>query len=151
MFSKVPGGGPPAFVTKMSSCPSSAVACSTNSRPELGVDRSASRVMTSPPIAVAASLSLAASRPQIATRTPSAARALAAPSPRPAEPAATAAVRPLMPRSIFKSLLIPGGKISPNPRVVLNEVSLGAKSLLARILFDACLTFLTPRLQSRQH
>ena len=103
VVAKFPAGGPPPFATKMSMCPSIAVASRTNCAPPSPVDTSATMPTQPLPIVFAASATRAASRLQITTRTPSLASACAVAKPKPAEPAATAAVRALIPRSIAQN------------------------------------------------
>ena len=68
--------------------------------PPLTVETSATMPTHAWPIFAAASAARLASRPHNTTRTPSLASACAVAKPRPAEPPATAAVRPVSPRSI---------------------------------------------------
>src|SRR5262245_28723447 len=84
----------------MSSPPSASVAWATKLAEPAASDTSTSRATTSPPSCAAARSRRPRSRPQMATRAPSAASALAAARPSPADAAATAARRPDMPRSM---------------------------------------------------
>ena len=97
---KLPGGGPPALATRMSTAPSASAASVTNPVAPAVVETSAMMPTHPLPISAAASARRCGSRPQIATCTPSAARAFADASPNPDVPAATAARRPLIPRSM---------------------------------------------------
>ena len=99
VVANVPGGGPPALGTRMSTCPSASAAASTKPVAPSVVDTSATigTARSTPP---AAASMRSRSRPQMATRAPSAASARAAASPRPDDAPATAAVRPAMPRSM---------------------------------------------------
>ena len=95
---EVPGGGPPALVTRMSRPPSASVAAATNAAPPCGVADVVRRTRCSRDrSSAAASRTRPSSRPQITTRAPSAASARADPRPSPADPAATAARLPCSP------------------------------------------------------
>ena len=100
---KFPAGGPPPFAIKMSMCPRIAVASRTNFAPPSPVETSTTMPTHPLPIAFAALATRSASRLQITTRTPSLASACAVAKPKPAEPAATAAVRALIPSSIARN------------------------------------------------
>src|SRR5690606_15622314 len=82
---------------------SASAASATNASAPPVVDTSATSPTASGPRRAAASLMRPASRPQMATRTPSAARASATPKPSPPDAAATAALRPAIPRSMSLS------------------------------------------------
>src|SRR6478672_10243854 len=97
---KSPAGGPPALGTRMSTPPSADRAASTKPVAPATVPTSATSPTASPPMCAAAASTVSASRPQIATRTPSAASACAAAKPSPFDAAATAARLPAIPRSI---------------------------------------------------
>src|SRR6478609_2182306 len=84
----------------MSRPPSCSPADSTKRRPPSGVEMSATMPTASRPISATAASTRSCVRPQIATRTPSAASAFADPSPSPAVAAATAARLPAIPSSI---------------------------------------------------
>ena len=105
---KFPAGGPPPFATKISMCPSIAMASRTNFAPPSPVETSATMPMQPLPMFFAASATRAASRLQITTRTPSLASACAVAKPKPADPAATAAVRALIPSSISQNATAAG-------------------------------------------
>ena len=85
--------------------PSASVAALTKAEPPAVVLTSHTSAMAPRPMRAAASSIRARSRPQIATRAPSAARASAAAYPRPADAAATAARLPVSPRSMPAPLL----------------------------------------------
>ena len=96
----IPGGGPPAFVTRMSGAP----AASITARCPSGVVTSAATASTDTPwarrIASAAASSASAPRALTTRSHPAAASASAQPRPSPLEEAQTTALRPRMPRSI---------------------------------------------------
>ena len=75
---KSPGGGPPAFVTRMSMPPSASWAASTKPRAPFAVETSAVRGTASCPMLFAAAAIASASRLHTATWTPSSASAAAA-------------------------------------------------------------------------
>src|ERR1700722_1380240 len=84
----------------MSTRPRASMASSTKLVAPAVVETSATSGMAKSPIPSAAALIRSASRPQIATRTPSAARAVATANPSPFDDAATAAVLSDSPRSM---------------------------------------------------
>ena len=102
-----PGGGPPAFVTRMSV---SRAFSSTAARPA-SVVMSPATATTSTPCAwrIAAAVASSASAPRalITRSTPSAASASAQPRPRPFDAAQTMARLPLMPKSMLVLPLLP--------------------------------------------
>src|SRR5262249_52351024 len=100
---KFPGGGPPAFVTKMSRPPRASRADSTKPRAPVAVETATVTATPPWPMVRAASPTAPSSRLQIATCTPSFASAAAAANPNPRLAAATAARRPEMPRSMWSS------------------------------------------------
>src|ERR1700704_4845355 len=93
---KSPGGGPPVFTTRTSSCPMRFSVSRTRAAAAPGADRSETIPSTPSWTAVAARRS--ALRAQIATRAPSATSACAMALPSPREPPITSARRPSNPR-----------------------------------------------------
>src|SRR5438105_3532626 len=96
---KSPAGGPPAFSTRMSTPPNAPCASRTKPAAPSTCETSATIGTVSRPMPAAAASIVSRLRPQIATLTPSAASACATPSPKPLDAAATAARRPVIPRS----------------------------------------------------
>ena len=98
VLAKLPTGGPPALVTRMSIPPSRAVASAMSAVAPSTVLTSATSACA-PGIVALAAARRSASRPEITTTQPAACSACAVPSPSPADDAATTARRPEIPRS----------------------------------------------------
>ena len=97
----MPGGGPPALATRMSTCPRVAATSDNIASIDLSSVRSAATKIGSPATVSNAAASFLTERETNATRTPSVARACAEARPRPVEAPVTSAVRPAMPRSMI--------------------------------------------------
>ena len=100
MDAKLPSGGPPALVTRMSTWPSVSVAFAMNSEAPPAFETSPA-IGIAPGSSAAVAARRAGSRPLMTTLHPASSSALALPRPSPADDAATTAHFPAIPKSMW--------------------------------------------------